>query len=142
MKAVCVEALPALAPFVRSHRAPVKFVLAGGIAACGNLFSLFLLKEYGGFHYLAASVTAFLIGATIAFTLHKWWTFREETHERIPRQVFLHLMTQGGSLLANTAIVFLLVEYVQVWYLLAQIVSGLALALVTYTISKYYIFVA
>jgi len=115
----------------------LRFSTAG--AATVSLYYLLLafLTEVLGFWYLTSSIAAFLIGYATNFTLQKLWTFKERSTHALSRQVTLHLALQFGNLVLNTTLLYLLVEYGQLWYITAQLILTVALSIESYFVSRW-----
>jgi len=115
---------------------PIRYIISGGSGAVVNLGTLYALTHIVGVWYLTASVIAFILSFVVSFTLQRIWTFDIRTRDGIARHGVLYLFVALGNLLFNTAFVYLLVEYLQVWYLLAQLLSGMLIALVSFFVYR------
>ncbi len=101
---------------------------------------LYTLTSVLGFWYLGSSVVALVFGFFTSFILQKFWTFRNRSLERVRIQLPLHLLLSLSNIVLNTIFLFILVEYVGLWYLFAQfIITGL-LACMNFFIYRGYIF--
>ena len=101
-----------------------------------NLGSLFVLKHFFGVWYLASSIVAFVASFFVSFTLQRTWTFEHWTTNGLVRHSSLYLIVAIANTFLNTIIVFVLVEYLQVWYLAAQLVAGLCIAVMSFFIYR------
>ncbi len=104
-----------------------------------NLSILFILTHWYGLWYLYSSIIAASVATIVSFILQKLWTFQNfssAVHKQFPLHVTLGLV----NIAVNTAILYVLVEYFHIWYLIAQIISGIILAFVNYFTYKTYIF--
>lgn len=118
----------------------IRFVISGGIAMLTNLSSLFVLVHYFGFHYLFASVIAFVISIGVSFSMQKFWTFQDRPTEDIQAQFSRYLAIILINLALNTAILYTLADIFGVWYLLAQFISGIIIAFIGYFSYKHFVF--
>ena len=118
-----------------------KYVVVGGIAFLINVSALFLLTEYAGLYYVVSSALAFLAAFAANFLLQRIWTFsnRSRTHLRRHALQFFALQVIS-NLLLNAALLYLLVEYLHLWYILAQILVSLSMAVITFFVSQRFIF--
>jgi len=122
------------------YKRPVKYMIAGGTAGLTDLFLLFILTDVVGVHYLLSSVLAFAVAFWLSFILQKFWTFRDDSMDKVAGQAGLYFLMQTVALGVNTLLMYTLVTILGLWYLIAQIVASLTIALVTYSLNKIYIF--
>jgi putative flippase GtrA len=117
-----------------------KYIVSGGSAACVNLGVLYLLTEYAKLHYLQSAVLSFVCAFLVSFLLQKFWTFRDARKEVIHWQMIGFLGSSLVNLFLNTAIIFILVEYLHVWYLIAAFIAGTLLAVASFFVYHHLIF--
>ena len=110
----------------------IRFLITGTLTASINLTALYLLTEYAGIWYIYSSILAFAVAFSFNFTLQKYWVFQSGEHTKIPRQLPLHLGVALVNLVINTILLYLLVEYVHVWYVLAQAIASAIIAVETF----------
>ena len=134
--------LPTLAIFWRRLRnAEVfRFAIAASIAAVVNLGSLYLATDIAGIPYLAGSVIAFVAGFAVAFVLHKWWTFRERSRERVSRQVLLSVLLKLVNFATYIGLIYVLVEWFSWWHIYAAMLAGAAIPIENFIAFKFVIF--
>lgn len=116
-----------------------RFLISGCTSAAVNLSILFILTYWYDVWYLHASIAAVSAATLVSFTLQKLWTFQNfsrEVHTQFPK----HLVLALSGIIANTALMYTFVEWFGIWYLFAQIVTGVILAFVNYAVYKTYIF--
>lgn len=118
----------------------VRYLISGGTAATSNLTTLFFLVQFGHMHYLPASILAFAISVVVSFTMQKFWTFQDtplhDVHTQFARYLAIVLM----NLLLNTSLVYLLVEKAGVWYLIAQGLASVVVAIAGYFGYRHFVF--
>lgn len=117
-----------------------RFLMTGVIGLTVNLSSLHLLVRYAGLHYLVGSVCAFTLSLIVGFLLQKYWTFRNQDASRVRAQFAQYTALALTNLLANTLIVYILVEHLHAHYLIAQTIGAGSIAVVSYLIYRSYIF--
>lgn len=110
----------------------IRFIVAGSAGFAINVGVLYFLVSIVGVRYLAASVVAVTLSLIVGFTLQKYLTFREPSAREIPRQGTLYIGYFVYSVLANTLLLFLFVEFASLHYLVGQIFASLLLALGSY----------
>lgn len=126
--------------FIVDHLRVGKYIVAGVAAAVANLATLYICAEFLGIWYLWSATTAFTAGILVSFSLHKFWTFDNLSTRATHQQFSSYFIWTLAMLGVNTALVFLLVEQMQVWYLGAQIISGCVIACVNYLFYKHFVF--
>ena len=126
-------------PLFRSFRA-LRYLFAGGSAAAANIITLYVLTEFMHVWYLLSSILALIVGFALSFILQKFWTFRNMPLNRVQVQLPLHILLSLFNLVLNTIFLYALVEWAHTWYILAQLISGAALACMNYFVYKWYIF--
>ncbi len=118
----------------------IRYLISGGTAAVVNWGTLFLLVHVGDMYYLYASALSFIISIGVSFTMQKFWTFRDNLVQDIHTQFTRYLVVIFFSLLLNTALVYLLVEKANVWYLLAQVLATVIIAMTNFFCYKHFVF--
>lgn len=106
----------------------VRFGMSGAAATATDIGALAVLIYVLHLWYLAAAVIAFLIGFVVSFSLQKFWTFRDHTTERMGAQAAVYLAIVLMNLTINTFFVFVLVEYVGLTPIPAQLVASVVIA--------------
>ncbi len=117
-----------------------RFIVSGGIATGVNLVLIFILTEYVHLWYLLSATLAFFSAFLISFFLQKFWTFNDPSKDKIRRQAFLFLATIIIGVGVNDLVVYSLVEYVNVHYLVAQIIGAAFIACANFIIYQRFIF--
>lgn len=118
----------------------IRYLIAGGTAAASNLALLFLLVRFGHMHYLPASILAFVLSIAVSFTMQKFLTFQDRPIHDVHTQFARYLVVIGANLALNTALIFLLVEKARMWYMLAQAVTTIVVAITGYVGYTYFVF--
>lgn len=118
----------------------VRFLISGVASLAVNLGVLYLLTEKFHVWYLTSSITALIVSYVVNFSLHKFWTFENSDGKTISRQLSLHFSIFLFNLALNTFIIYALVEYLDVWYFSAQILSAAFIALEDYFLFSKFVF--
>lgn len=113
----------------------LRYLVSGTLSAAFHLGSLYVLASVLGLWYLGANVIAFGVGLIVSFSLQKLWTFQDTSTGRVSHQALFYAFVQFASLLVNTAGLYLLVEWAHLWYLAAQF-----LMLVLVAVGNFFIF--
>lgn len=116
-----------------------KHVIVGFSGAVINVSIMYLMTDLLGSHYLFSAIIAFLVSTLNSFMLNKIWTYKH--HQGCyKKQVFRYLLTSSFGLAINLVLLPILVEYFDLWYLMAQTVTIIQLGLFSFFINKYWIF--
>ncbi len=118
----------------------LRYLISGGMAAISNIGALFLLVQFGNFHYLSASILAYLFGIVVSFTLQKFWTFQDKPTHDLHAQFARYMLVVLCNLLLNTSLMYLLVSQLGLWYILAQILATAVVAIIGYYAYKHFVF--
>jgi putative flippase GtrA len=126
--------------FIRRRRRVAKFIMSGGITAIVNIAALLVLTELCKVWYLTSSVIAFFISFFTNFFLQKWWTFEDRARTGTGMKMGLFFVNALLNLALNTVLMVAFVEWVHLWYVLAQVLVMGILMFMNYTIYRLFIF--
>lgn len=124
------------------HIHAVRYIESGAIAAGINFAILYFLAEYIRLWYLAAATVAFSVAVVASFLLQKFWTFRDARSEKsvFAAQGAVYLVIALLNVALNAAFVYLFVEKIGLWYLLAQALSAGIIALWSFGAYRLFVF--
>ena len=117
-----------------------KFAVTGVTATLTDLILLYIFTDVFHFWYVISVAVAYIIATAISFILQKFWTFEEKETANIRKQGTIFFIVAAISWAVNTYTVFALVEYANIYYLLAQIIVSAFIAVSNYIIYKKFIF--
>jgi len=118
----------------------IRFLISGGAATLTGFVALYSFTEFAGIWYLFSVVLAFVFSFIVSFSLHKFWTFDDCRTDKMHYQIAFYLLTTLTNLALNVLIVFLLVEVIGLWYMLAQFLAEAVIAVESFLIYKFAIF--
>ena len=118
----------------------LRYLISGATAAASNIAVLFILVHFGGMHYLYASIISFIASVAVSFTLQKFWTFQDMFTHDMREQFARYSVVVLANLALNTGLMYLFVEEVGLWYVLAQIITTSIVAVVGYIGYKHFVF--
>jgi len=108
------------------HKRPIKYLIAGGTAAFTDLSLLYIATDILGIWYLFSACLAFVVAFFVSFFLQKFWTFRDNDQEQIYKQLGAYLAVALANFTLNAALMYIFVDGLRIWYMLAQfMISGL-----------------
>jgi putative flippase GtrA len=117
-----------------------KYVISGGLAFILDFSVLYICTEFLSIHYLISNLLGYFAGLTVAYTLNIYWVF---SYRRI-KQTWLELaifnMIVIAGLGVSEAIMAVLVENMDIYYLYAKIVAGFFVMIFNYTAKKFILF--
>lgn len=118
----------------------LKFLISGGVVALTELTLLYIFTDIFGIWYLFSLVPAFLVAFCVSFSLQKFWTFQDRETHTVHVQIPSYLLVALANLALNAALLYLLVQFVGVWYLFAQVLINALIAVWSFLIYKFIIF--
>jgi putative flippase GtrA len=114
----------------------MRYIISGGMATATNLLFLFILTDLIGVWYVLSAVFSYVISFVVSFSMQKYWTFKDNSSDRIGAQAVWYISVTTANLGLNTLGIFLLVHYGHFHYLLAQLVVSLLIAIESFFIYR------
>lgn len=114
------------------HHQIVRFLVSGGSAAFVQVVGLYFFHSVFGLEYLGASGIAFICAVSVNFVFQKLWTFDDDTRQDVYRQGIFFLLINCVNLILNTAIIYILVNMCDVFYIFAQIITSIIIAVFSF----------
>jgi putative flippase GtrA len=123
---VCISQImgirtPASRRFVREL---LGYGIASGAALAADVCVLMGLVQAAGWHYLPASVVAFVAGATVAYLLSTRFVFRSRQIRNGPLELGYFVALGGAGLLVNSAALFLAISMAGLSLFAAKLVGA------------------
>lgn len=116
----------------------IRFALVG-VANTALGYAVIFGCMYGlGWSALASNVAGYAVGLLVSFTLNRRFTFRSEGKARAELLRFVCIFAVAWS--ANFAVLIVLLNVVHMNEVLAQILAGVVYFVLSYVMSKYYVF--
>lgn len=106
-----------------SFRQFLKFGIVGVVNTIINMVVLFFLTEIIGIYYMFSAVFAFLVAVTHSFVLNKVWTFKEKLNEDVTGKYPKFFTISTFALLVNLALLYILTEFLGIYYLFSQAIA-------------------
>lgn len=125
---------------ILKHSQIIKYIISGGTAAAVNILFLYIFTDFFGIWYLYSGVISFIIAFGVSFLLQKFWTFQDKATHNVHKQATIYLIVSILNLVWNTFLLYIFVDVIHMWYLLAQICAGAIVALSSFFIYKKFIF--
>jgi len=113
-----------------------RFVVVGTSATIIQLGLLYLLTEFFELYYILSASVALVISITFAFIFNKWWTFNVKGLEKIKFQYLSFFSIYLVGIFVNMACLYFLVEFFDIYYLLAQWIIIIILGFANFVLQK------
>jgi len=113
----------------------IKFSIVGGIGAGINTGFLWVFTDVAGLYYLFSSVIAIEIAILLQFLMNDRWTFKERKTQHVEQfitRIVKSNVWRSGGLAVNIGVLYLLTEYMGVYYLLSNIAGIICAFLLNY----------
>ncbi|KKU77378.1 MAG: GtrA family protein [Parcubacteria group bacterium GW2011_GWA2_47_64] len=114
--------------------------MSGGTAAAVDLGLLYFFTDRFGLHYLLSAALAFIVAFSVSFTLQKFWTFQDASTDRVHIQASLSFFIALINLGLNTALMYVFVDKLEIWYMASQIIIGAVLAFESFFVFRFIVF--
>ena len=99
----------------------LRFLIAGGFSTVFMFATLFVLREVLGLWYIAASAIAFVLATCVSFIIQKFWSFGNLSLRKVKKQSYLFVSLALFNFVANILLMYIIVEYFDIWYFTAQV---------------------
>lgn len=113
-----------------------RYGISGVIGISTNLLVLYLLTDMTGLWYVFSATLAYIVGYVVTFTLQKYWTFKDMSYARIPRQATSYLIIAIGAFVVDLIALYVLVDILGFWYLGSQVVVLGIIAVASFLLNK------
>lgn len=100
----------------------IRYLVIGGISAFLDLLLLYILVNYFKIWYLYATVISFTMVTILGYLGQKYFTFRNYK-KNYKKQLFIFFIITGIGLIINITFMFLFVSLMNIWYILASIIT-------------------
>ena len=119
----------------------IRYIFAGGTATISNLVILFICVHYFKLWYLISAVISFTCAVIISYILQKFFVFKNYSIEKMHVQ-FLNFFIYNLIMLGvNTTLMYIFVDKIGLWYLLAQAIVAIITAFINYNYFNRVIFI-
>ncbi len=118
----------------------IRYIFGGGLATAINIGLLFAGVRVFHLWYITAAIIAFCCAVIASFLLQKFWTFRHYATDVMHKQFLAFSLFALAMLLLNTLLMYVAVDALGIWYLIAQIIISLIIAFINYTFFRKVVF--
>ncbi len=127
-----IKQFPGFFSFLVDFKEAVKYGIISSTLLAINLLFLFIFYQLLVVPIVYSTIFAWLSAFIIIFSLQKAWTFRNFSKKYLSQQLFIYFSLAFISLFLNTSWMYLLVVVWAWWYILAQILIALILAIINF----------
>lgn len=131
---------PKIYSLCNEYKSLIKFVVAGCFSGGTDLVLLFAFHGLARIDIVLSTSLAFILSFLVSFTLQKFWTFRNYCQDKVVHQLVLYVINACLGLYLNGLFMHILVNRYAVWYILAQIIVNLAIAVLNFIVYKFVVF--
>ncbi|MBP7741226.1 MAG: ChbG/HpnK family deacetylase [Candidatus Pacebacteria bacterium] len=118
----------------------IRFGISGSTSAAVAILLLYVLTEWFGLWYMVSAFIALSFSFVVSFVLQKYWTFANRRTITLPKQLAAFFVMNAFNIGLNALGLYLLVEYVHIWYVAAEFLVAAIIALWTFGIMHFVIF--
>lgn len=119
----------------------LRYLFAGGSAAVVQLSTLYVFTDRLHVWYVLSSTAGFCVAVVVSFTLQKFLTFQKKDLVSIKKEFPIFLTVALANAGLNAAGMYIVVDIFGLWYLFAQIVVAIILAVESFFVYRHVIFV-
>ncbi len=101
----------------------MRFGVVGVISFLIDYGILYVLTEKANIYYLLSAGISFTVSVVINYLLSMSWVFKSNKKRGKKEEFIIFIVLSLGGLLLNQVMMYVLVDYMNVYYLLAKIVS-------------------
>lgn len=115
-----------------------RYIFVGGVATIIDMGSLYVFTSMVGIHYLISAAIAFVFGVMANYLMSIVWVFK--TTGNFKREITLFVIIGLGGLILNEIIIWLLVEKVSLYYMIAKAIAVVIVLVWNFGMRKKFVF--
>ena len=116
-----------------------RYIVSGGTGAFVQIAGIYVFHGIFGMWYVSASALAFVIAIVVSFLMHKHWTFKDR-HPDTTKQFVIFFIVAIVNLGVDVVVIYAFVHGFHMWYLLAQVVTSVIVALWSFFVYRLLVF--
>ena len=118
----------------------MRFAVVGIAALSTSVFILYLLTDILRLWYIVSAILAFPVAFLVSFFLQKFWTFNDQSSQKLGQQMTIYLFIILLDLVINIALLYLLVDILIQNHLVAQVISGGLISVMNFVLYRRFVF--
>lgn len=115
-----------------------RYIFVGVVATIIDMGSLYVFTSMVGIHYLISAAIAFVFGVMANYLMSIVWVFK--TTGNFKREITLFVIIGLGGLILNEVIIWLLVEKVSLYYMIAKAIAVVIVLVWNFGMRKKFVF--
>lgn len=115
-----------------------RYIFVGVVATIIDMGSLYVFTSMVGIHYLISAAIAFVFGVMANYLMSIVWVFK--TTGNFKREITLFVIIGLGGLILNEIIIWLLVEKVSLYYMIAKAIAVVIVLVWNFGMRKKFVF--
>ena len=116
-----------------------KFAIVGGIATIIDFVFLYLFREFLHFPVILANTLSFCISVIYNYIASVRWVFDVNKEKNAKRQFVIFIVFSVIGLLLNDLIMWLSVDFLNIYYLLAKIIATFIVMIFNFVTRKLFL---
>ncbi|MCF0199022.1 MAG: GtrA family protein [Bacteroidaceae bacterium] len=117
-----------------------RYTFVGGFAFLIDFALLYVLTEYVHCYYIVSATISFLAGLLANYLLSKVWVFTQSQCKNAKIEFLLFAVIGLVGLLLNDLLIWLLSNFIGLWYMLSKIIATVITYLWNFFARKYLLF--
>ena len=113
----------------------IRYVIIGSFATSVNLVLMFILTSILGLYYMLSLFISYPIGTFTHFFMNKYLNFKNRT-SRPAKQLIVYWSINLSGLVITATIMYILVEFVGIWYLIANVIASCIVVIYSFHMHK------
>lgn len=116
----------------------ISYTICGIFPTAVNFIVYFLCRNVIGIHYIACNVIAWLVAVMLSFYLHKQFVFVSKSWAKtvVRKELCQFLIARIFSVIAETVLLFLLVEQIQLNDGIIKIIVNILITVANFFVGK------
>jgi len=115
-----------------------RFLLSSVVGFFINLAILYIFTEFFRVYYIASAIIGFMVSHLYSFGFNRRVTFKSKGKIHIQWSKFF--FANIFALVINIPILYILTEYLGIYYLLSQIIASIITFFINFLLSKHWAF--
>ena len=116
-----------------------KFTIVGGIATVIDFVFLYIFREFCHFPVLVSNTLSFCISVIYNYTASVKWVFDVNKEKDARKQFIIFIIFSVLGLLLNNLIMWITVEFLSIYYLLAKIIATVIVMVFNFVTRKIFL---
>ena len=117
-----------------------RYLLAGSLTFLMDLMTLVLLTEFTGLNYLWSNLVGVFVGIVVSYLLCIKWVFLDLRYNQVVLELPLFIITCLVGVLLNELMLWMLVEFGDVYYLTSKIIVTAVIFVFNFLLKKTLLF--